>query len=55
MAPELLKNQEYSFKVDIWAAMVVIYVLFTKKLPFDGPTLWHVHQDVKEMKIDVEL
>ena len=36
MAPELLKGQEYNYKVDIWSLGVVVYELLHGHCPFQG-------------------
>ena len=36
MAPESLKNNKCSYKVDIWAIGIIIYNLLTGKFPFHG-------------------
>ena len=36
MAPESLKNNKCSYKVDIWAIGIIIYNLLTGKVPFHG-------------------
>ena len=37
-APELILNQEYDFKVDIWAFGISLYYIIYKTLPFEGAT-----------------
>jgi len=36
MAPEIVKNETYNDKVDIWSATIVIYALLCEELPFFG-------------------
>lgn len=36
MAPEIIKNEEYSYKVDIWATGCIIYSMFCGCMAFDG-------------------
>ncbi|PAA77860.1 hypothetical protein BOX15_Mlig024132g3 [Macrostomum lignano] len=36
MSPELISSQEYSTKIDCWAAGVIVYFLFTGDFPFRG-------------------
>ena len=38
MPPEILKNEKYDLKVDVWSAGIVTYVLITGKPPFFGTT-----------------
>ena len=35
-APELILNQQYDFKVDIWAFGISLYYIIYKALPFEG-------------------
>ena len=37
-APELILNEEYDFKVDIWALGITLYYIIYKALPFEGST-----------------
>lgn len=39
LAPELIENQPYSFKGDIWSMGVVLYEMCAKKPPFDANSL----------------
>ena len=36
MAPEILSGKEYNNKCDLWSLGVIIYQLYTKKLPYSG-------------------
>lgn len=36
MAPEIMKNQKYDSKVDLWSVGVIIYQLLFNKLPYPG-------------------
>ena len=36
MAPEILNGEEYNNKCDLWSLGVIIYQLYTKKLPYNG-------------------
>ena len=36
MAPEIVKNEMYNDKVDVWSACIVIYILLAEELPFFG-------------------
>jgi serine/threonine protein kinase len=36
VAPEILNKKPYDLKVDVWSATVVIFVLLTGKMPYNG-------------------
>ena len=36
MAPEIIKKEAYTEKVDIWATGVVTYIMIFGKAPFKG-------------------
>lgn len=36
--PEWVDEEPYGFKVDVWGACIVIYMLLTHELPFCGGT-----------------
>ena len=38
MAPEILNNEKYDDKCDLWSLGIIIYKLKTKKLPYNGKT-----------------
>ena len=38
MAPEILNEEEYNSKCDLWSLGVIIYQLFFKEYPFNGNT-----------------
>jgi serine/threonine protein kinase len=37
LAPELLHNQPYTQAVDMWAFGVVLFIMFTRSMPFPDP------------------
>ena len=39
MAPEILKDEDYDYKVDLWSLGIMIYRLYFKRSPFLGQTL----------------
>ena len=47
MAPEVLK-QKYNFKCDLWSCGVLMYVLLTKKVPFEGSTQISQRKSIKK-------
>lgn len=38
MAPEMVRNEPYTNKVDVWALGVLAYALMCGYTPFDGDT-----------------
>ena len=36
MAPEVVNRESYGLKVDVWSALVVIFILLTGEMPFSG-------------------
>lgn len=48
VAPELLKKgSKYGYKVDVWSATVVVYVLLTGQLPYTGQTFDEVQKNIR--------
>lgn len=39
MAPEMLSNQPYDLKSDVWSMGVILYELVTKQLPFSASVI----------------
>ncbi|KAL4430960.1 hypothetical protein ABPG75_006216 [Micractinium tetrahymenae] len=36
MAPEIVQHQRYSLAVDVWSLGVILFILLTGRMPFDG-------------------
>lgn len=51
MAPEVLSGN-YSEKVDIWGAGVLLHVLLLGSLPFQGGSLDEVFESIKTVELD---
>ena len=49
MAPELLKEKEYSYEIDIWSLGVIIYAIFIGKTPFETNHFNELLRKVKRM------
>ena len=47
IAPEVL-NQKYDFKCDLWSIGVIMYVLLTKKVPFQGTNDEQLRKNIKK-------
>jgi len=39
IAPEMLNNNAYDFKIDIWSATIIAYCLMLYKMPYKGSNL----------------
>jgi serine/threonine protein kinase len=39
MAPELVKHEKYSEKVDVWSLGIITYQVLSGKTPFDGKNI----------------
>ena len=46
MAPELVKHERYSEKVDVWSLGVITYQLLCGKTPFDAKNLNRINQNI---------
>ena len=51
MAPELVQQQKYTEKVDIWSLGVITYQLLSGKTPFDGKNLEKINQNILKKKV----
>lgn len=47
MPPEIIKNEKYDSKVDVWSAGVVVYIMLTGKPPFYGASKDAVYKAIK--------
>ena len=47
MAPEILKNEKYNDKCDLWSLGVIIYLLFFKNYPVHGQTEMALLNNIK--------
>jgi serine/threonine protein kinase len=45
-APEVINNNEYSEKSDVWAFGCIMYELCTQKKPFNGRNIYQLCQDI---------
>lgn len=52
MAPEMWAEEVYTKKVDVWAAGVLLWILFTGELPFDGNTERRLVEDINTKKLN---
>ena len=47
MPPEIVSEEKYNTKVDIWSAGVVAYILLTGEPPFFGESKIEVYNNIK--------
>ena len=51
MAPEVVKNQRYSEKVDVWSACVIVYAMLTGHPPFNGEDKTAMFRAIREQDV----
>ena len=49
MAPEILKGEEYNNKCDLWSLGIIIYQLYTKKIPYNGEVDNEILEQIKNI------
>jgi len=55
MPPEIIREERYGNKVDVWSAGVVAYVLITGKPPFVGKDKADVYREIKTKELDYSI
>ena len=53
MAPEVIKENGYDYKVDVWSATVIIYILLCEELPFFGATTEEIYDSIINKDLDI--
>ena len=53
MAPEILDDQKYNNKCDLWSLGVIIYQLYTKKFPYEGNVNKAILNQIKRKGLSV--
>jgi serine/threonine protein kinase len=48
MAPEMIFQKQSTTKVDMWALGVILYQLFSKKLPFEAASYFETMKLISE-------
>ena len=51
LAPEILKNEKYDEKADIWSLGVILYELITGEIPFEGNNIAQVKNNILKLNI----
>ena len=46
MAPELVRHQKYSEKVDVWSIGIITYQLLSGRTPFDGKNIKSINKNI---------
>jgi serine/threonine protein kinase len=46
MAPEIIKNEQYSFPADVWSVGVILFELLTLQYPFDSSSLLNLDNSI---------
>jgi len=54
VAPEMLEQQKYSFATDLWAFGVILFQLFSGKVPFKGSNQDDTFRLIKEGKYEMD-
>ena len=55
IAPEILQKQDYDFKIDVWSATIVIYILLCGDMPYPGNNVKEVAESIKQKDLKKEL
>lgn len=54
MAPEIIQEKEYDYRVDVWSITVIIYILLCEELPFYGVKTEDIYDSIVNKELDVE-
>ena len=54
LAPEVLEQQGYGYKCDVWSIGVMMYVLLAADFPFKGPSQAETFEKIRMKKLDLE-
>jgi serine/threonine protein kinase len=54
MAPEIVDNQQYNAKVDIWSIGVIAYILLSGRPPYKGKSKQEIFNNIKNTKLSFE-
>ena len=54
VAPEILGNEKYDTKCDMWSCGVIMYMMLSGKAPFNGENEEEIYQSIKKGKYDFD-
>ena len=54
VAPEILENEKYDEKCDMWSCGVIMFMMLSGKAPFDGDNDEEIYQSVRKGKYDFD-
>ena len=52
MSPEMLNYKSYTDKADLWSVGVIMYELFTNRMPYTGDNIYHMVQNLKSFEFN---
>lgn len=55
MSPQILKEDDYSFKTDIWSLGTVFFELLTGHTPFQSPSMKHLEKQIRAGTIPLSM
>ena len=53
MSPEVVQEHYYSFKTDVWSLGVILYILITHKVPFEGANGEEIRANIVGKNLDL--
>lgn len=51
MAPEIIRCEEYTEKVDVWSTGVIAYILLSGRPPFGGRKKEEIYRSIKSSEL----
>ena len=55
MAPEILENKEYNYKIDLWSLGIIIYQMCFNEYPFEGKNTFEIKNKIDLYKQNKKL
>tara|TARA_E500000178_G_C16654469_1_gene587843 strand:- start:29 stop:682 length:654 start_codon:yes stop_codon:yes gene_type:complete len=53
MAPEIMKNKNYTIKSDLWSVGIILYEMLTGSPPYKVKTIYNLLKSIDQNKIDL--